>query len=113
MPLKNQRKENIVNELQEGVFTYKTHRKGMPQTNYTKGMKNEQIQNQELWSNDEQSKEPMNQLRQNPGWHLNDVKLNKVTMKMNRIVNGIPLMRNLGKKRLCLHRTQDGIKNMV
>ena len=34
-----------------------------------------------------QSKEPMNQLIQNPGWHLNDVKLNKLRMKMNRTMN--------------------------
>ena len=36
MPLQNQQKNNIVNELYEGAFTNKTQRKGMPQTNSTK-----------------------------------------------------------------------------
>ena len=56
------------------------------------------MQNLELWSNDEQSKEPTNQLRQNPGWNHNDVKLNKLRMKMNKTMNGIPMMSNLGNK---------------
>ena len=34
----------------------------------------------------------------NLGWHLNDVKLNKLRMKMNRTMNGVPMMRNLGNK---------------
>ena len=59
-------------------------------------IENKQRQNQELWSNDEQSREQMNLLRQNLGWHLNDVKLNKVRVKMNRTMNGFPMMRNLG-----------------
>ena len=61
-------------------------------------MKNEHIQNLELWSNDEQSNEPTNQLRQNPRWNGNDVKLNKLRMKMNKTMNGIPMMSNLEKK---------------
>ena len=52
-------------------------------------MKNEQMQNLELWSNDEQSKEPMN---------YNDVKLNKLRMKMNKTMNGIPMMSHLRNK---------------
>ena len=70
---------------------------------------NEQRQNQELWSKDEQSKEQMNQLQQNLGWQLNDVKLNQLRMKMNRTMNGAPMMRNLGNTWLCLDRTQNDI----
>ena len=47
---------------------------------------------------DEQSKEQTNQLRKNLGWHLNDVKLNKLRMKMNKTMNGVPMMSNLGNK---------------
>ena len=54
---------------------------------------NEQRQNQELWSNVEQPKEQMNVLRQNLGWHLKDVKL--IKEKMNRTINGVPMMSNL------------------
>ena len=47
---------------------------------------------------DKQSKEQTNQLRKHLGWHLNDVKLNKLRIKMNRNMNGIPMMSNLGNK---------------
>ena len=55
-------------------------------------------QNQELWSKDEKSKEQMNQLKQNLGWQLNDVKLNQLRIKMNKTINGVPMMSNLGNK---------------
>ena len=57
MPLKNQWKDNIVNELQEGVFTYKTHRKGMPQTNSTKGdaQSLQKLKNLKKWSRAKQT----------------------------------------------------------
>ena len=63
-----------------------------------KQTKNENEQNYEWHSNDEQSNEKTNYHRQNLGWHLNDVKLNKLTMKMNRTMNGVQLMNNLWNK---------------
>ena len=37
MPLNSQWKKNVAYELEEGGFTSKTHKKGKPQTNSTKG----------------------------------------------------------------------------
>ena len=45
MPLKNQWRTNIVNELYEGGLTNKTQRKGMPETNSSK----DDGQSQQKW----------------------------------------------------------------
>ena len=58
---------------------------------------NEQRQNQELWSNAEQSKEQMNQLKIEPRMASQRCETNQ-RMKMNRTMNGVPKMSNLRNK---------------